>query len=75
MTENGELVVESQKYRQQEQNKLDVIIKINKIVNQALQKKKKRIPTKPSKAAKKKRLAEKKERSEKKRARQKIKDY
>lgn len=75
LTEKGEVFAESQIYRTQKQNKFEVIEKINNIVNQALKKEKKRIPTKPSKTAKERRLEEKKRKSEIKKARQKIKYY
>jgi len=51
----GMLFVKSQTYRTQLENKDEVIRKINELVAKALEKKKKRKPTKISKAAKEKR--------------------
>jgi ribosome-associated protein len=70
----GYLMVKSQTHRTQLANKEEVIRKINELVAKALEKKKKRIATKLSKAAKEKRLESKKKESEKKQGRKKI-DY
>ena len=56
----GMLFVKSQTYRTQLENKDEVVRKINELVIKALEKKKKRKPTKISKAAKEKRLDGKK---------------
>ena len=56
----GMLFVKSQTFRTQLENKDEVIRKINELVVKALEKKKKRKPTKISKAAKEKRLDGKK---------------
>ena len=60
----GSLQVKSQIHRTQLANKKEVVEKINQLVADALKKKKKRIPTKVSKAAKEKRLESKKRQSE-----------
>lgn len=59
---NGEglLMVKSQAYRTQLENKADVVDKLNELIKKALEKRKKRIPTKISKAAKEKRIESKK---------------
>lgn len=69
LTKKGELFVKSEVHREREQNIQDVMMKLNNIVNKALKKEKKRIPTKPSKAAQKRRLKEKRLLSEKKQRR------
>ena len=56
----GELQVKAQTHRTQLANKEEAIKKINEMIEQALRKKKLRIATKPSRAAKEKRLDEKK---------------
>lgn len=56
----GSLVVRSQTYRTQLENKEDAIQKINELITAALKKKKLRIATKPSKQSKEKRLESKK---------------
>ena len=68
---DGWLQVRSQTFRTQLENKQEVIRKINALVTQALQKKKARIATKVSKAAKEKRLTQKKTRADIKAGRQK----
>ncbi|HKH62580.1 MAG TPA: alternative ribosome rescue aminoacyl-tRNA hydrolase ArfB [Flavitalea sp.] len=56
----GYIQVRSQVYRTQLENKKEVITKMNRLLEEGLKKPKKRIATKPSKAAKEKRLQEKK---------------
>jgi ribosome-associated protein len=67
----GLLKVNVSKTRSQHQNKKIAISNFEDLVNKALQKKKKRIKTKPSRSAKLKRLQKKKKHSEKKANRQK----
>jgi ribosome-associated protein len=68
----GFLQVRSQVHRSQLENKQDVIKKTHILIEQAIKKEKKRIATKPSKAAKAKRLDSKKVQSDRKQNRQKI---
>jgi ribosome-associated protein len=68
----GFLQVKSQVYRSQLENKQEVIKKMHLLIEQAIKKEKKRIATKPSKAAKAKRLDSKKVQSDRKQNRQKI---
>ena len=56
ITTDGFLLVKSQTHRTQQDNKEEVIKKINALINKALLPKKARIATKISKAAKEKRL-------------------
>ncbi len=74
---DGNIQVRSQVYRTQLENKKEVITKMNLLLQQGLKKPKKRIRTKPSKAAKEKRLEEKKKLSINKQSRQKLRtgDY
>jgi ribosome-associated protein len=65
------LIVKSQTFRTQLDNKEDAIKKINELVDQALKKKKMRISTKPSKISKEKRLESKKRSSQIKEGRRK----
>jgi len=69
---DGILFVKSQTYRTQLENKDEVIRKINGLVEKALQKKKKRKPTKISKAAKEKRLEAKKKKGDIKEGRRRV---
>jgi ribosome-associated protein len=68
----GFLQVRSQIHRSQLQNKEEVVRKINVLLEQALKKEKKRVATKPSKAAKQKRLETKQKQSQHKENRRKI---
>lgn len=69
----GELVVRSQTFRTQLENKEDATNKVNEFIASALKKKKARIATRPSKQSKEKRLESKKRSSEVKGARKKLK--
>jgi ribosome-associated protein len=73
ITSEGYLQVKSQVHRTQLANKDEVIEKINRLVNEALKKKKLRVPTRSSKASKEKRLESKKKQSEIKSGRKKFK--
>ena len=66
LTQDGDLVVISQKTRSQLKNKEIAIEKFYTLLNNALKPIKKRKPTKPSRSAKEKRLKDKKALSEKK---------
>lgn len=68
----GVLVVKAQTYRTQLQNKAEAIKKVAELVTAALQKKKLRIATRPSKQSKEKRLESKKRSSAIKEARKKF---
>jgi ribosome-associated protein len=77
ITADGDLLVKSQADRTQLGNRQLVIEKMNTLVQQVLEKKKSRIATKPSKAAKEKRVENKKRLSQVKEGRQKLRrgDY
>lgn len=68
----GDLVVKAQSFRTQLENRDDAVKKVHELVTEALKKKKMRVPTKPSKAAKEKRLESKKKSSERKEGRKKF---
>ena len=72
ITSDGYLLVKSQQERTQLGNKEIVIRKMNELVNHALEKKKMRIATKPSKASREKRIETKKQKSLNKEQRRKI---
>jgi ribosome-associated protein len=73
ITADGFLLVKSQVERSQLGNKQRVISKMNLLIEQALEKKKSRIATKPSKAAKERRIESKKLVADKKESRRKVK--
>ncbi|WP_018617166.1 alternative ribosome rescue aminoacyl-tRNA hydrolase ArfB [Segetibacter koreensis] len=72
ITSEGFLLVKSQTARTQLSNKDDVVRKINFLIEHALEKKKTRIATKPSKASKEKRVQSKKSKSKIKDNRRKV---
>ena len=72
ITAEGNLQVKSQVYRTQLSNKEEVIEKMNLLIEGALKKQKKRLPTKPSRSSKENRIKEKKIGSEIKEGRKKI---
>jgi ribosome-associated protein len=71
----GLLQVKAQTHRTQLSNKEEAVKKINELVQQALTKKKARIATKVSKAAKERRIESKKRKAETKAGRQKFRDF
>ena len=75
ITNDGFLLVKSQRERSQLANKEDVIIKLHHLLNNALIKRKKRKPTKPTKASQAKRIKVKKEKGIIKTGRKKISNY
>lgn len=72
ITADGHLLVKSQEDRTQLGNKEKVVQKMNQVIQNALHKKKARISTKPSRAAKEKRIEGKKIKSEIKEGRRKF---
>ncbi len=72
ITAEGFLLVKSQTARTQLSNRVEVVRKINFLIEQALVRKKARIATKPSKASKEKRVQAKKSKSEIKDNRRKV---
>lgn len=68
----GSLVIKAQTHRTQLQNKEEAVKKVNELVMASLKKKKLRIATKPSKAAKERRVEGKKRNAEVKMARKKF---
>ncbi len=72
LTTEGVLIIDAQEKRSQLQNKEIAIKKFYEMLEKAFRKKKKRIATKPSKTAVKKRLDSKKQHAEKKANRKKL---
>lgn len=68
----GSLVVKSQTFRTQLENKENAIKKVNDLITSALKKKKPRIATKPSRQSKEKRIESKKRSAQIKEARKKL---
>ena len=74
ITKDGIIIIKAQQFRTQHQNKEDALNRLRNMINGAIAKKKKRLPTKPSKTARKKRMDNKTKRSQLKASRRKI-DY
>ncbi|HEY9075990.1 MAG TPA: alternative ribosome rescue aminoacyl-tRNA hydrolase ArfB [Anaerolineaceae bacterium] len=70
ITRDGILIIEAKRYRTQEQNRADAILRLINLVHKALQPPKPRRPTQPSAAARAARVDEKKKHSSVKRTRQ-----
>ena len=62
VTADGVVVIKAQNHRAREKNRSDALDRLCSLIDEASKKPKKRIPTRPGKAAKKKRLDEKKKR-------------
>lgn len=74
ITKDGVIIIKAQQFRTQHQNKEDALNRLKDIIKSALVRKKKRLPTKPSKGAKRRRLDSKTKRSQLKASRKKV-DY
>jgi ribosome-associated protein len=72
LTKDGELILSSQKSRSQNMNKEDVVERFILMIERFSKPSKRRIKTKPTRAAKEKRIKAKKELSEKKIRRKRI---
>ena len=72
LTRNGELVVVSENKRSQLRNKEIALKKLERLLAQAFIRKKRRVPTRPSKAAKRQRLLNKKKQAAKKELRRRV---
>jgi ribosome-associated protein len=74
ITKDGVIIIKAQQFRTQLQNKEDALRRLKDIIKSVLARKKKRLPTKPSKGAKRRRLDSKTKRSQLKASRKKV-DY
>ncbi len=72
ISKDGILVLKAQQCRSQEKNREDALQRLSDIISRATRQQKKRRPTHPGKAAKKKRLEGKKKRGQLKTARKKV---
>jgi ribosome-associated protein len=73
MTTDGVIVIKAQSHRTQEKNRSDAINRLRQLILDAIKVRRKRIPTRPGRAAKQKRLDSKKKRATLKKLRS--KDY
>ncbi|MGM0594953.1 MAG: alternative ribosome rescue aminoacyl-tRNA hydrolase ArfB [Pseudomonadota bacterium] len=72
---DGVIVIKAQRFRTQEKNREDALERLRQLIRSVNVVQKKRMPTKPSKSAKKKRLESKKKRGKQKVLRGRVKDY
>jgi len=70
----GVVVIKAQQYRTRERNRTDALERLSRLVESVLSEPKKRIATRPSRAAKRKRLDEKTRRGQTKELRKKVLD-
>lgn len=74
LSSDGVIIIKAQRFRSRESNGQDAIERLIELIRNATRRHPKRIPTRPSKAAKEKRLATKSKRSQTKLLRGKIED-
>jgi ribosome-associated protein len=74
LTDDGVLVIDARRYRSQDKNREDAVARLVEWIRKAAEVQPKRRPTRPSRAAKKKRLDEKRRRGEVKRGRGGVED-
>lgn len=75
ISKDGIIVLKAQRYRSQEKNKQDAVDRLEALIEKAATPVKKRIATRPGKAAKERRLQEKKKTGEKKSGRGSVRVY
>lgn len=69
LNKSGELVIHASRFRERHRNAEDARERLAKVLREALQTPRKRVPTRPTRASRERRLSEKRQRSERKRAR------
>jgi len=74
ISSDGIVVIKAQNHRTQERNRQEALDRLAELIEKASRKPRKRIPTKPGQAAKRKRLDAKKKRADLKKLRAPIKD-
>ncbi len=72
ITKEGVLIIKAQAYRTQERNREDALERLRELLVKVTHERKKRIPTKPTRAAKRRRLESKARKGERKSLRRKI---
>ena len=75
ISKEGVIIIKAQRYRTQEKNRDDALQRLQDLIQSVAVTKKKRVPTKPSKASKQRRLDEKSRRGKTKAGRGKVTDY
>lgn len=72
ITKDGNIIIKAQQYRSLEKNRQDALIRLQRLIARVIKQDKKRIPTRPTQAARKKRLDRKIKHSHRKRLRKKV---
>jgi len=72
ISSDGVLIIKAQRYRTQEQNRLYALERLAELIHEAGRIPKRRRPTRPSQAARRRRLEQKRQRSERKQQRGKV---
>jgi len=72
ISSDGILIIKAQRHRTQEQNRLDALERLAELIHEAGRIPKRRRPTRPSQAARRRRLEQKRQRSERKQQRGKV---
>lgn len=75
ISEDGVIIIKAQRYKSLEKNKEDALQRLRLLISRALVKHKKRVPTRPSRAARERRLAAKQQRSRRKSQRRKVTSF
>ncbi len=75
ITEDGVIVIKAQQFRSLEQNKADALQRLRLLIKRALTTRKKRVPTRPSKASKSRRLNTKQLQGRRKSLRRKVTSF
>ena len=75
ISKEGVIIIKAQRYRTQEKNRDDALRRLQELIQGVAVTKKKRVPTRPGKAAKKRRLDAKSRRGKIKAGRGKVTDY
>jgi ribosome-associated protein len=74
INKDGIVIIKAQRYRDQERNRQDALLRLQRLISQALTVPKKRIPTKPTKASSRRRLDDKARRGRQKTLRQRVEE-
>lgn len=74
ISSDGMIIIKAQRYRSQDKNRADALVRLSALINSAGILPKNRLPTKPTRSSKKKRLANKTKRGELKTLRGRIED-
>ena len=72
ITSDGVIVIKAQRYRTQEKNREDALVRLAELIRKATAVQKRRKPTKPTKASIRRRMDSKSKRGEKKKLRRKV---